>query len=391
MARTTSATVALAPRRPRLLSRLGPFVVAELLLLLAVLAALTGTVAGYVVAGVLVLLLVVLVVPFGGRSLVQRVRLRLAYSRRSPQTAADTDVPHDLVPLAQWVPGLSVSQTVTGRGEEVGVITDGSAWTAVLALDADDELIADSGEELSLRELADLTVQDDVVFAGVQVVTYTVPAPSRLLLGEDSAAARAYLEIARTVPPTVQRTWLCVRLDPRLCLEAVARRGLDNDGIYATLRFGLHRVQSVLKRQGIETRALTPLEIHEVLALTSGSGPDGGDVRTRESWQHWECDGLLHSGRAVQQWGSSATLGYGRLLQAVAQAPVLFAVTSYVLAPGREASGGIRLVTPNAALAQVGVDTVTAALGRDVRLAPAGGVQVPTMLATVPLGRGVAA
>ncbi|MVA74816.1 type VII secretion protein EccE [Auraticoccus sp. F435] len=391
MARATSDTAALAPRRTGALTGLRPLVVAELLLLAALLSGLTGTVPGYVVAAVLVVVTVVLLVPFGGRSLLRRLRLRLAYLRRRPAPALDADVPYDLVPLAQWVPGLSVSQTVTGRGEEVGVITDGSAWTAVLALDADDELVADSGEELSLRELADLTVQDDVVFAGVQVVTYTVPAPARLLLAEGSAAARAYLEVADGVPPTVQRTWLCVRLDPRLCLEAVARRGLDNDGIYATLRFGLHRVQSVLKRQGIETRALTPLEIHEVLALTAGSGPDGGEVRSRESWQHWECDGLLHSGRAVRSWGTSHSLGYGRLLQAVAQAPVLFAVTSYVLTPGRPATGGIRLVSPNEQLARTAVQAVGGALGREVRLAAPGGSQVPTMLATVPLGRGVAA
>lgn len=391
MARAMSASVALPPRRGRPLTRIGQFVAVELLLLVAVLAALTSTVPGYAVAGGVVVLALVLLTPLGGRSLLGRIRLRLSYLRRRPEPAVDTEVPHDLVPLAQWVPGLSVSQTVTGRGEEVGVITDGAAWTAVLALEADDELIADSGEELSLRELADLTVQDDVVFAGVQVVTYTVPAPTTLLLAEGSAAARGYLEIAPTVPPTVQRTWLCLRLDPRLCLEAVSRRGLDTAGIYATLRFGLHRVQSVLKRQGIETRALTPIEIHEVLALTSGSGPDATGTRSRETWQHWECDGLLHSGRAVKRWGSSHSLGYGRLLQTVAQAPVLFAVTSYVLAPGREASGGIRLVSPNPALARTAVAGVTAALGREVRLAPPGGTQVPTMLATVPLGRGVGA
>lgn len=391
MARSTTATAGRTPQRARLLTRVWLLVAVELMLLLGVLAALTRTAVGYVLAGVLVLLTLLLVVPLGGRSVLDRWRQRWAYLRRRPHDETEGDVPHDLVPLAAWVPGLSVSQTVTGRGEEVGVITDGTAWTAVLGLVADDELIADGGVELSLGELADLTVQDDVVFAGVQVVTYTVPAPTLLLLEPDSAAARGYTEIAESVPPTVQRTWLCVRLDPRLCLEAVARRGLDTDGIYATLRFGLHRVQSVLKRQGIDTRALTPIEIHEVLALTSGSGPDGGEVRTRERWDHWECDGLQHNGREVRSWGASATAGYARVLQAVAQAPVLFAVTSYVLSPGRAASGGIRLVSPNAALARTAVDRVQSALGRHVRLSPGGGGQVPTMLATVPLGRGVAA
>ena len=70
---------------------------------------------------------------------------------------------------------------------------------------------------------------------------------------------------------------------------------------------------------------------------------------------------------------------------------VLTGVDFDVLAPGREASGGIRLVSPTEALARAAVATVAAGLGGGVRLAPPGGTQVPTMLATVPLGRGVAA
>ena len=174
--------------------------------------------------------------------------------------ALTTRVP--VIPIAQWGPGLTVNQTRSAQGAEVGVVTDGRSWTGVLALNSDDVLVADSGEKIDLEALSGLTRQDDIVFAGLQVVTYTVPAPVSVLFPQGSPAPRAYAEISGSEgPPAVRMTWLCVRLDPRLCLEAVARRGASTDGIYATLRFGMHRVQAALKRQGIVTRALTPLEI----------------------------------------------------------------------------------------------------------------------------------
>ncbi len=344
----------------------------------------------YVWAVVVALLLIVLVIPVKGHTLPAWVSQWVRFARRKPNTKVRDDVPLDLVPLAEWVPGLSVSQTTTGRTGELGVIADGQAWTAVLALVSDDDLLADKGEKIDLDALSGLTVQDDIVFAGVQVVTYTVPAPTTVLLGGESMAAKAYLEISKEPPPpTMRRTWLCLRLDPRLCLEAVALRGANHDGIYGTLRFGLHRVQSALKRQGIETRALSPIEIYEVLSLTSGSGPEGGTQRSRENWRTWSCDGLVHSGRMVRRWGKTASTGYQALQQAIGQAPVLFAITSYTLTPSRRASGGIRLVTPNVASAEAAAAFVESSLSGEVRFGSPSGDQVPTMLATVPLGKGV--
>ncbi len=344
----------------------------------------------YVAAGVVAALgLLLLVVPVKGRSLGAWARRAVAYARRRPTGWVAADVPEDLVPLAEWVPGLTVTQTAFGRDGELGVIADGQAWTAVLALTSDDELLADKGEAIDLDALSGLTRQDDIIFAGVQVVTYTVPAPTTVLLGGDSQAAKAYREITSTaIPPTLRRTWLCLRLDPRLCLEAVARRGASNDGVFATLRFGLHRVQTVLKRQGIVTRALAPVELFEVMSLVAGSGPEPGSARTKEGWSSWTCDGLVHCGRMVRRWGATASIGYQQLQDAIAEAPVLFAVTSYTLTPSRRATGGLRLVTIDAEGAQTAMAFTQERLAGNVRLDAAGGSQVPTLLATVPLGRG---
>jgi type VII secretion protein EccE len=270
------------------------------------------------------------------------------------------------------------------------LIADGQAWTAVLALASDDELLADKGEAIDLDALSGVTRQDDIIFAGVQIVTYTVPAPTTVLLGENSSAAAAYREItSEAPPPTMRRTWLCLRLDPRLCLEAVARRGSSNEGVYATLRFGLHRVQTVLKRQGIVTRALAPMELYEVLSLVAGSGPENGEHRSVEDWTTWTCDGLVHTGRMIRRWGTNASIGYQLVQDAIADAPVLFAVTSYTFTPHTRATGGLRLVTVDAAGAQAAMDHTVNRLGTSVRLDSPAGAQVPTMLATVPLGRGV--
>lgn len=378
MARQAVTGVAARPRSD---------IVRALVVEIAILAAVLLAVARFVVPAVLLAAVVIaLLVPVRGRTALGWLWGYLEYARRRPVVTVRPGLPADLVPLAQWVPHLDVSQTAYGRTSDLGVITDGQGWTAVLALEADDDLLADSGERIDLAALSGLTVQDDIVFAGVQVVTYTVPAPTTVLLGARSSAAEAYRQIAGTPPPAMRRTWLCLRLDPRLCLEAVARRGASDEGVRAALRFGLHRVQSVLKRQGIETVALSPLEIYQVLGLTSGAGPDPSEVRSDEEWTTWTCDGLVHTGLLVRGWGQNPSVGYQAVLDAVSDAPCLFSVTSYTLTPTRRAVGGVRVVGVDEAGAHAAMGHVTAAMD-GVRLGRPGGRQASAVLATVPLGR----
>lgn len=379
-----------APRRPWLLRQAPRLVALEVAVLLAALLLLRGSFVGVIVGSALVLVLLLATLPlFDGRSAVEWLRNWLAYHRRVPAEVSAFDVPVDLVPLAEWLPDLTIGSTLTGRGEEIGLVSDGTGWTGVLALSSDDDLVAETGDTLDPAALAPLTIADDIVFAGIQVVTYTVPAPTELLLGPGSPAVAAYRELAPVLPPAVRRTWVCVRLDPRLCLPAVTRRGEGATGIEAALRFGLHRVQSHLKRSGVATRALNPTEVSDVLALTSGAVPDGAAAeRTDELWDHWACDGLLHTGSTVRSWGPDPAVAYAELQAAVAAAPVLFALTGYTVDPSGEATGAIRLVTTSPEAAEQAEDAVAARLGPDVVVAAAGGLQVPTMLATVPLGRG---
>lgn len=378
------------PRRPWLLRTVSQVVALEVAVLLAVIFVLRGSTLGILLGGTLAIGVLLLAVPFvGGRSLVSWIRLRMAYGTRAAYEVSPGRVPDDLMPLAEWLPRLSVSQTRSGRGEDIGIISDGEGWAAVVEIESDSDLLADDVDEVDLDALAGLTIADDIVFAGIQMVTYTVPAPTSLLLGTQSPAARSYHEVLTELPPAVRRSWLCLRLDPSRCLTAVTRRGAGAEGVHASLRFGLHRLQSALKRQGIDTKVLAPADLYAAMALACGTDPNPHrGARSEEHWEHWECDQLVHSGQRVTADSGNSSQSYAAMLAAVAKAPVLFALTSYTLEPSGKASGAVRLVTPNTQTAPAAIDFVNDELHGEVTLAAAGGVQVPAMLATIPLGRG---
>lgn len=367
-------------------------VIWEIVLAIIALGVLTNSRVGWSVAGVVMVMAILLGAPFGGRSLLERIELRLAYQRRNRRKVVDPDLPADIVPLAQWAPDLEVHLTRSTHGQEIGVISADSSWTALLRINDDDNLLSDQGGKLDLSALSGLTVQDDIVFSALQVVTYTVPAPVAAILPSGSAVVESYRTVAGDdIPPAIRRTWLSVRLDPRLCLEAIARRGASTEAIYATLRFGLHRVQSTLKRQGIETSILTPDDIYHVLAMTSGATPERSETRSVEDWQQWECDGLHHQGRHITDFGSNPSLGYQALLNQVATAHVLFGVTSFTFDQANHVSGAVRLAAVDAASTAAALSGLVTGLKGELRFAPPGGTQVPSVLATVPLARVVAA
>jgi len=390
--RAVSQGAVAVPLRPWTERGLRLAVTWETVVIAVALLAVRHTVFSLIAAGVLLITALVLGIPVGGLTLIQRIGRRARFQRRARERASDPALPTDLVPLGEWVPGLTVSQTRSARGDDVGMITDGSSWTALLGVASDDALFADKDDRIDLSALRGLTVQDDIVFATLQVITYTVPAPAGVMLMPGSPAVRSYLEIMGTnAPPAVRRTWIGVRLDPRLCLEAIASRGASNDGVHATLRFGLHRVQSALKRQGITTRELTAMEINDVLALTAGSAPDFGDVRSREEWDHWDCDGFAHCGRRVTGWGEDPSSGYQALLDALSGANAVFGVTSYTLDGSDRSAGAVRLVAPTPDQAVNAMNALQEALSGRISFGPAGGDQVLAMLGTVPLGRQVEA
>lgn len=391
MARTTQLSAATLPVHARS-TRYLPMVVAwQLVIVAALLLVAQKQIWSFVAAGLVLLVAMLLTLPVNGRSLLATLLTRRRFGARRRRLVADPDQPAELVPLAQWLPHLEVTQTRNVHGGEIGVVADGSSWSALLELTSDDAIVADRGAGFDMTSLGALTRQDDVVFAGIQVITLTVPGPSQAMLTPDSPALKAYLEVVgeAATPPAVRRTWVALRLDPRLCLEAVARRGNGTAGVFATLRFGLHRAQALLKRQGVLTEALDPLGIAEVLALTSGASSEHSEDRTKESWKQWTCDGMVHETRIVRSFGSDPTANYQALLDSAAQTPAMMVITSFTISPGQPARGAIRHVTHNEAQADAADEELIAELTGRLRFGPLGGTQVPGLLATIPLGRQV--
>lgn len=371
-----------------------PMVLAWQLVVVTVLLVLaTRTWWGVGVAAAVLLAAILLSIPVNGRSLWATVHLRQRFTARQRGLVDSPDLPSELVPLGRWLPRLQITQTRSAAGGEIGVVADGTSWAALLELTSDDVLIVDDGAELNLEGLGKLIQQDDVLFAGIQVVTLTVPAPTGAMLTADSPAAASYHEIlgGAAVPPAVRRTWITLRMDPRLCLEAVDRRGSGLEGVLATLRFGLHRAQATLKRQGVATRALDPLAIAEVLALASGASPHHEGRRTDETWKQLSCDGLVHETRTISSFGSDPTANYQALLDAVAQCPAMMVLTSFTLSPGQPARGAVRHICHDEEQAAACDEELVPELAGRLSFGPLGGVQVPGLLATVPLGRQVEA
>lgn len=391
MARTAQLSNAQLPLRARSTRYLPMALFWQVVVVVAALLASRMTWMHIVAAGAVLFIAMILTLPVNGRSLFSTLRVGARFSKRRRDLVEEPDLPAPLVPLGQWVPHLQVTETKNVYGGEIGVVADGTSWTGLLELTSDDALLADRGSELDLELLGALTRQDDVVFAGIQVVTLTVPAPTTAMLTPGSPAAQSYLEVvgAGNTPPAVRRTWVALRLDPRLCLEAVARRGSGSVGVFATLRFGLHRAQALLKRQGINTSTLDPQSIAEVLGLASGVGSEVGPERTRETWRQWNCDGLVHETRTIRSFGDEPTANYQALLESVAQSPAMMVFTSFTVSPGEPAAGAVRHVTHNEEQAAAADEELVAEMGSRFRFGPLGGTQVPGLLATIPLGRQV--
>lgn len=364
----------------------------EIVAVAVILLALRGGILGWTLAAVVLITALVLGVPVHGMTTLERLARRRRFRARASSRRRGTDLPATLVPLGRWVPDLAVRQTRSTRGDDVGVLTDGESWTALLGLVSDEVLLSDQSREIDLAALRGLTVQDDITFATLQVIDLVIPAPSRVMLPAGSPALESYTQIlgGTQLPAAVRRTWIGVRLDPRLCLEAIGVRGAGDEGIYATLRFGLHRVQSALKRQGIITRELTAHQINDVLAMTAGTSGDDGYASSEEHWDHWSCEGFEHAGHTVDGWGPRPQEAHEHLLTELGSLPIIMGISSYTLDSRDRARGAVRVMAARSVDAVAALNDLSSRCSQ-IDFAVLGGDQVPVLLGTLPMAREVAA
>lgn len=346
-------------------------------------------------AGVIVVLTLT---PVRGRWLYQWIAMRWRFWWRVPRQVSDPQVDPRLVPLRELLPELDVLATEGRGGEQLGIVADGQAWVALVAVNGDDDLLPGPAAptRLPVRNLVDVLSVDDIRLAAVQVLLHTVPAPSGLLAGRIGSAT-SYQQLSAGQVPAAQLVWVALRLDPALCPEAVAARGGGLDGVHRALRRCVARTVEVLESDGIRSRGLDAEEVRSALAASAGVAPGRTSTEARhtgEDWRTWTCDGVVHSTYWLRGWPADPSRGMPALLERLVSLPVLFTTLSLTLMPRTgdrvrfQAMTRISCVSADAAR-QVGGTLHKAMSTAGFRVARMDGEQALAAVATMPVGGGV--
>jgi len=407
--------------------RIGPFRLPQLILVeLAAALVLIGSAADRIAltgCGVLAVALVALALPrWNGLSAAEQLQARAQLRSRLRRTAdhpVDPGTDPALVPVLECEPALrTVQHTVEregrparARGErrEIGMIGDGTFLTAVLRVEAPDEPLRPlrGSRSLPLPLLAAGLRVDDIVLDAVQVVQYTQPSPAPHL-PEQSLAARGYRELPDgTRTPGLRLTWIAVRLDPELCLRAVAARGGGETGARRALQRAADQLAVRLAGAGLRATVLDRAGLTSAVATAVCANPlaAGGAARpgrrTSETVRAWRCDDRWHTTYWVGRWpgltpsggpdGSAAAVSAPDLVNLLSGTSALG--TSFSLTVRQEPDGAVALTGQVRLTARGESELEQAARRLELRAGGAGAAlvrleheQVPGVLATLPLG-----
>lgn len=272
----------------------------------------------------LVLVAAVTLVPWHGRLLGHWLGVWSGFRRRADAAGS---APYDpmLGPLREWLPELTVTSTASRTGTPIGVVYDGSGYSAVLAPEIEDLITATGPAPIPLQALAGLGSMDRIRFTSVQFVVRTTPAPVPRLRAYAGQLATSYDEINSVGAPAMSSWWLGLRYDPSVAVGALGVGADDTEAVARELRSSVTWTSSVLSSSGLPCRPLDEPGVREVLALTSGAqvdaAPPHGVRRTSETWSVWTGDQMSHVTGWVRDWPSDGLAGMTRLLGALAAAP----------------------------------------------------------------------
>lgn len=335
-------------------------------------------------------------------SLALRARLRAA---RQPLPGGGGGADPVLAPVLECEAALrTYTYTDRQRGRGVGMVGDGTFLTAVLLVQPRDTPLRAGRDTrpLNLGVLREALDADGIRLESVQVVQHTQPAPGPHL-PEHAVAARSYGPLqAQTGTPAVRLTWIALKLDPKLCPEAVQARGGGLGGAQRSLLRAADQLAGRLTADGLGARILTEAELTSALATSAGVTaraaapavrPDVSARRTEETGRAWRCDDRWHTTYWVGRWPH---LGAG----AAASARVVAALTStrapvstFSLTVSR-GGGGTSAVAGHVRITAPGYDELMslrrqlehAARAVRVGLVRLDREQLPGVLATLPLG-----
>lgn len=274
---------------------LAVLVVIELVLAVGVVVwALSGSVYG---AGALACAAVVaaMVIPWrsGGSAasrIARRVAFRVARMRRG--TLEDMPAPFD-IPLTgpDRRAGVSAPATIGARwvGESLITVLSVRPGNPALTFLTPDAVGFDDprGQVIPLDALAQCLDPFDIPLSSIDVVSHGSRSH-----GEGRAAA-TYLRTLGPLPGTAHRSVLVIlRLDPRDCPDAVARRGGGAVGALRAATITTRRVARRLAEHGLAANALSASEI------TAATGYLAGGHRPGDMTENWSD---LHAGHARMQ------------------------------------------------------------------------------------------
>jgi type VII secretion protein EccE len=342
-----------------------------------------------------------------GRSLPEWFSAARALRARQRQ-AGDAPLPPGtepaLAPAVECDPSLR-TYTYTGRDRRpVGLVGDGTFVTAVLQVEADTTALRAerSRQPLPLALVRDALEVDAIRMESAQIVLHTQPAPA-LHLPRQSVAVANYQPLQElTGAPAVRITWIALKLDPELCVDAVAARGGGLVGAQKCVVRAADHLASRLTGAGFRVTLLDEEELTAALATSACANPlvtaEAGrtgtpDRRTAESSRSWRCDNRRHTTYWVRRWPALGGRGPSlpQLIAQVTAVPALATTFSLTLAPGDRqdvsVSAHLRVTgRSDNELVEARQALQAAARQGGLALSRLDREQVPGILATLPLG-----
>ncbi|WP_254552358.1 type VII secretion protein EccE [Kitasatospora sp. MMS16-BH015] len=370
-----------------------------------------------------VLLLVMALLPLGGRSLPEALRVRAEYNARRKRSAANVPPPGTdpaLAPVLEVEPALRTcthaTETDLGGGRpmrrETGMVGDGTFLTSVLLVQAKDQPLRPhrTALPLPLDVICSALEVDDITLASVQLVQHTQPAPAPHL-PEQSLAARAYHQLPDGLAtPGLRLTWVALRLDPERSATAVLARGGGEEGARKALQRVTDQLAGRLNGAGFTANALDERELIAALSISTcanpiavagrqGTGGGGGTTRrTQESRKFWRIDDRWHGTYWISKWpqlgrpgGAPGRIAAPDLVNLVTGTPALASTFSLTATAGTGGSLAIQGHVRVTGRSESEVDQVGRLVESRAQHAGAGLTrldleQAPGLLATLPLG-----
>lgn len=369
-----------------------------------------------------VLLLVMALLPLGGLSLPEALRVRAEFNARRKQSARNVPPPGTdpaLAPALEVEPALRTCTHATetdfgGRPmrRETGMVGDGTFLTSVLLVQAKDQPLrpARTSLPLPLDVLCSALRVDDITLESVQLVQHTQPAPAPHL-PDQSLAARAYHQLPDGLStPGLRLTWVALRLNPEQTSTAVLARGGGEEGARKALQRVTDQLAGRLNGAGFTATALDERELIAALSISTcanpiavagrqGTGGGGGTTRrTQESRKFWRIDDRWHSTYWISRWpqlsrpgGAPGRIAAPDLVNLVTGTPALASTFSLTATQGTGGalaiSGHVRVTgRSESEVDQVGRLVESRAQNAGVGLTRLDLEQAPGLLATLPLG-----